>query len=106
MKFGSVSVQEDGSTSEMFEAVEDKMPVAYSTEVLQHVLASAEAIVNLSKMMWDLFQSELKQRKIHEIVVPVPKENLVDCCASSTMDESVLYTDKAKRVAAQGCGAL
>ena len=37
----------------MFEAVEDKMPEASSTDVLHHVLESAEAIVNLSKMMWD-----------------------------------------------------
>ena len=42
----------------------------------------------------DLFLSELKEGKIYEIFAPVPKENLVDCCSSSTMDESVLETDK------------
>ena len=40
--FGYVSVQENGRTNEMFKAVEDKMPGASSTEVLQHVLASAK----------------------------------------------------------------
>ena len=39
--FGSVSVQEEGSTNEMFKAVEDKMPEASSTEVIHHVLKSA-----------------------------------------------------------------
>ena len=41
-----------------------------------------------------LFLSELMEGKIHEIVAPVPEENVVDCCSSSTMDESVLETDK------------
>ena len=86
----------------MFEAVEDKMPEASSVEVLQLVLASAEEIVNLSEMTWDLFLSELKEGTIHEIVAPVPEENVVDCCSSFTMDESVLETDKTKRFAAQG----
>ncbi|CAI5703334.1 unnamed protein product [Peronospora effusa] len=103
---GSVSVQEDGPTNELFEAVEDKMPEASSVEVLQLVLASAEEIVNLSEMTWDLFLSELKEGKIREIVAPVPEENVVDCCSSSTMDESVLETDKKKRFAAQGWDAL
>ncbi|CAI5722202.1 unnamed protein product [Peronospora effusa] len=103
---GSVSVQEDGPTNELFEAVEDKMPEASSVEVLQLVLASAEEIVNLSEMTWDLFLSELKEGKIHEIVAPVPEENVVECCSSSTMDESVLETDKKKRFAAQGWDAL
>ena len=40
--FGYVSVQENGRTNEMFKAVEDEMPGASSTEVLQHVLASAK----------------------------------------------------------------
>lgn len=35
--FGSVPIQEDGPTNEVFEAVEDKMPDAFSYEVLQHV---------------------------------------------------------------------
>ncbi|CAI5710086.1 unnamed protein product [Peronospora effusa] len=97
---GSVSVQEDGPTNELFEAVEDRIPEASSAEVLQLVLASAEEIVNLSEMTWDRFLSELKEGKIHEIVAPVPEENVVDCCSSSTMDESVLETDKKKRFAA------
>ncbi|CAI5714557.1 unnamed protein product [Peronospora effusa] len=75
---GSVLVQEDGPTNELFEAVEDKMPEASSVEVLQLVLASAEEIVNLSEMSWDLFLSELKEGKIHEVVTPVPEENVVD----------------------------
>ena len=90
----------------MFKAVEDKMPEASLTEVLQHVLASAEEIVNLSEMTWDLFLSELNEGKIHEIVVPILKENLVDCCSSSTMDESAFETNKTKRFAAQGLDAL
>ena len=53
-------------------------------------------------MSWDLFLAELKEGKIHEIVTQVPEENLVDYCSSSTMDESVLETDKKKRFAAQG----
>ena len=106
MTLGSVSFQEDGHSNELFEAVEDKMPEASSVEVLQLVLASAEEIVNLSEMTWDLFLSELKEGKIHEIVAPVPEENVVDCCSSSTMDESVLETDKKKRFAAQGWDAL
>ena len=96
---GSVSVQEDAPTNELFEVVEDIMPVASSVEELQHVLASAEEIVNLSVMTWDLFLSELKEGKIHEIVAPVPEENVVDYCSSTTMDESVLETDKKKRFA-------
>ena len=66
------------------------MPEAFSTQVLQHVLGSAEDIVNLSEMTWDLFLSELREGKIHEIVSPVLTKNWVDCCSSSTMDESVL----------------
>ena len=62
--------------------------------MLQHVLTSAEEIVNLLNITWDLFLSELKDRKIHEIVAPVPKENLVECWSLSTMDDSVLETDK------------
>ena len=54
----------------------------------------------------DLFLSELKEGKIYEIFAPVPKENLVDCCSSSTVDESVLENDKTKRFAAQGLHAL
>ena len=41
VNFGSVSVQEDRPTNEMFEAVEDKMLEAPSTEVIQYVLGSA-----------------------------------------------------------------
>ena len=53
-----------------------------------------------------MFLSELKEVKIHEIVAPVPEENVVDCCSSSTMDESVLEIDKKKRFAALGWEAL
>ncbi|CAI5701125.1 unnamed protein product [Peronospora effusa] len=70
---GSASVQEYGPMNELFEAVEDKMPEASSVE----------------------------EGKIHEIVALVSEENVVDCCSSSTMDESVLETDKKKRFAAQ-----
>ena len=104
--FGPVSVQEDGPTNKVFEAIEDKMPEASSTEVLQHVLGSAGEIVNLSEMTWDLFLSEPKEGKVHEIVALVLKENLVDCCSFGTMDESVLETEKSKRFAAQGWEAL
>ena len=56
--------------------------------------------MKLPEMSWELFLSELKEGKIHEVVVPVPEENLVDCCSSSTMDESALETDKKKRFTA------
>ena len=65
-----------------------------SAEVLWQVFKSAEEIVNYPEMSWDLFLAELKEGKIHEIVTPVPEENLVECCSSSTMDESVLETEK------------
>ncbi|CAI5705397.1 unnamed protein product [Peronospora effusa] len=104
--YESVSVKENGPTNELFEAVEDKMPEASSFEMLQLVLASVEEIVNLSEMTRYLFLSELKEGKIDEIVAPVPEENVEDCCSSSTMDESVLETDKKKRFAAQGWDAL
>ena len=100
--FRSVSAQEDGPTNEMFEVVEDKMSEASSTEVLQRVSGSVKEIVNPSEMTWDLFLFELKEGKIHEIVGPVPKDNL---WTSSTMDESVLETDKTKQFAAQGWDA-
>ena len=90
----------------MFNAVEDKMPESSSTEVLQHVLESAEEIVNFSEMTWDLFLPELEGGKIHEIVAPVPKENLLDRHSSSTMEERVLETDKTKRFANHGWDAL
>ena len=94
--FGSVSVQEDGPKNEVIEAVEDKMLEASSTEVLHHVLGSAEEIVNLLEMKWYLFLSELKEGNIHGIVTPAPKESFVDCCSPSTMNEIVLETDKTK----------
>lgn len=100
VNFGSVSVQEDGPSNEVLEAVEDKMPGASSVEVLQHVLGSAEEIINLSEITWDLFLCELKKGAI-QVVTPVSKEDLTDCCSSSTMDESVLETDRKKRFAAQ-----
>ena len=53
-----------------------------------------------------MFLSELKERKIHEIFAPVPKKNLVECCSSSTMGESVFETDKTKPFAARGWDAL
>ena len=58
--------------------------------------------MKLPEMSWDLFLIEFKEGKTHEVVVPVPDENLVDCCSSSTMDESVLETNKKKYFAAQG----
>ena len=61
MTFGSVSVQEDGPQNENIETVEDKMPEASSVEVLQHVLGSAEEIVNLSEITRDHFLSKLKE---------------------------------------------
>ena len=91
--FGSVSVQEDGPTNEMFEAVEDKMPEASSTEVLQHGFLAAKDIVNLSEMTKVRFLSELKGGKIHDIVAPFPKMNLEYYCSFSAMNDSVLKTD-------------
>ena len=54
LTFESVSAEEDGPTNEIFEAVEDKIPEASSTEVLYHVLGSAEEIVNVSEMTWSV----------------------------------------------------
>lgn len=61
MTLGSVSVQEDKPASDFFEVVKDKMQEASSVEVLQHVLTSAEEIVDLSEMEWDMFLSKLKK---------------------------------------------
>ena len=47
-----------------------------------------------------------KGREDPKIVAPDLKENSMDCCSSSTMDETVLETYKAKRFAAQGWYAL
>ena len=99
-------IKEDWPSNEVFEAIKDEIAEASSVEVLRQVFKSAEEIVNLPEMSWDLFLAELKEGKIHEIVAPVPEENLVDCCSSSTMDESVLETDKKKQFAAQGWDAL
>ena len=52
--------------NETFEAIEDKMMEASSTEELQQVLVSSEEIVILSKMTWYLFLSELKEGNIHK----------------------------------------
>ena len=90
----------------MFAAVKDEIAEESSVEVLRQVFKSSEEIVKFPEMSWDLFLAESKEGKIHEIVTPVPEENLVDCCSSSTMDESVLETDKKKRYAAQGWDAL
>ena len=104
--FGAVSNKEDGPSKIVFEAVKDVIAEASSVEVPRQVFKSAEEIVNLPEMSWDLFLAGLKEGKIHEIVAPVLEENLVDCCSSSTMDESVLETDKKKRYAARGWDAL
>ena len=106
MTFGSVPVQEGGPENGEFQAAKDKKPEATPVRELQNFLASAEKIVNLSEMTWELFLSELKDGTIHELVLPVPKENVVDCGSSSTMDESVLETDRKKRFASQGWDAL
>ena len=96
MTFGSNSIKEDRPSNEEFEVVKDDIVEASSVEVLRQVFKSAEELVKLPEMSWDLFLSEFKEGKIHEVVVPVPEENLVDCCSSSAMDESVLETDKMK----------
>ena len=88
-------------SNKVFKAVKDKIAEASSVEVLRQVFNSAEELVKLPVMSWDLFLFELKEGKIYEVVV-VSEENLVDCCSSFSMDESVLETDKNKRFAAQG----
>ena len=85
MTFGSVSNKEDGPSNDVFKAVKDEIAEASSVEVLWQVYKLAEEIVNLP-----------------EIVAPVPDENLVDCCSSFTMDESVLETDIKEQFAVQG----
>ena len=106
MTFRLASFQDDKPMNELFKAVENKIPGTSSTVVLQRALRSAKESVNLLEISWDLFRSELKEGKIHDIVALFPEENLVDCCSSSTMEESVLETDKAKRFAPQGWNAF
>ena len=67
---------------------------------------SAEELVNLSEMDWDIFLAELKAGQIDELVVPTAFTRVEDCHSSSTMDTTVLETDKKKRFATQGWEAL
>ena len=67
---------------------------------------SAEEVTRLPEMDWDLFLSEVKEGQIKELLVPTPMGGVDECSTSSTLDESVLESDKQKRFAAQGWEAL
>ena len=67
---------------------------------------SAEELVKLSEMDWDIFLAELKAGQIDELAVPTAFTRVEACHSSSTMDMTVLETDKKKRFAAQGWDAL
>ena len=69
---------------------------------------SAEELVKLPEMEWDLFLADVKAGEITELVVPTVAKRCVvnECNTSSNVDESVLETDKKKRFAAQGWDAL
>ena len=57
-------------------------------------------------MDWDIFLAELKAGQIDELVVPTAFTRVEDCHSSSTMDTTVLETDKKKRFATQRWEAL
>ena len=68
MTFGSDPIEEDGPSNEEFDAVKDNVAEASSVEMLRHVIKSAEELVKLPEMSSDLFLSELKEGKVHEVV--------------------------------------
>ncbi|KAF1318123.1 Pol protein, partial [Globisporangium splendens] len=72
---------------------------------LHELPSTAEAIVSLEEMSYELFLTDLERDQIHEIVVPTafPRGEL---CTSSTADESVLESDKQRRFAAQDWDAV
>ncbi|KAF1333148.1 Pol protein, partial [Globisporangium splendens] len=72
---------------------------------LHELPSTAEAIVSLEEMSYELFLTDLERDQIREIVVPTafPRGEL---CTSSTADESVLESDKQRRFAAQDWDAV
>ncbi|KAF1333193.1 Pol protein, partial [Globisporangium splendens] len=67
---------------------------------LHELLSTAEAILSLEEMSYELFLTDLERGQIREIVVPTAFTRS-ELCTSSTADESVLEPDKQKRFAAQ-----
>ncbi|KAF1318374.1 reverse transcriptase, partial [Globisporangium splendens] len=67
---------------------------------LHELPSTAEAIVSLEEMSYELFLTDLERDQIREIVVPTAFTRS-KLCTSSTADESVLEPDKQKRFAAQ-----
>ncbi|KAF1315165.1 Pol protein, partial [Globisporangium splendens] len=67
---------------------------------LHELPSTAEAIVSLEEMSYELFLTDLERDQIREIVVPTAFTRS-ELCTSSTADESVLEPDKQKRFAAQ-----
>ncbi|KAF1318427.1 Gag protein, partial [Globisporangium splendens] len=68
---------------------------------LRELPSTAEAIVSLEEMSYELFLADLERDQIREIVVPTafPRGEL---CTSSTADESVLESDKQRRLMSKG----
>ncbi|KAF1319813.1 Pol protein, partial [Globisporangium splendens] len=72
---------------------------------LHELPSTAEAIVSLEEMSYELFLTDLERDQIREIVVPTAFTRS-ELCTSSTADESVLESDKQKRFAAQDWDAV
>ncbi|KAF1331522.1 Pol protein, partial [Globisporangium splendens] len=72
---------------------------------LHELPSTAEAIVSLEEMSYELFLTDLERGQIREIVVPTASTRS-ELCTSSTADESVLEPDKQKRFAAQDWDAV
>ncbi|KAF1332701.1 reverse transcriptase, partial [Globisporangium splendens] len=72
---------------------------------LHELPSTAEAIVSLEEMSYELFLTDLERDQIREIVVPTAFTRS-ELCTSSTADESVLEPDKQKRFAAQDWDAV
>ncbi|KAF1334476.1 Pol protein, partial [Globisporangium splendens] len=72
---------------------------------LHELPSTAEAIVSLEEMSYELFLTDLERDQIREIVVPTAFTRS-KLCTSSTADESVLEPDKQKRFAAQDWDAV
>ncbi|KAF1315298.1 Pol protein, partial [Globisporangium splendens] len=72
---------------------------------LHELPSTAEAIVSLEEMSYELFLTDLERDQIREIVVPTAFTRS-ELCTSPTADESVLEPDKQKRFAAQDWDAV
>ncbi|KAF1325825.1 Pol protein, partial [Globisporangium splendens] len=72
---------------------------------LHELPSTAEAILSLEEMSYELFLTDLERDQIREIVVPTAFTRS-ELCTSPTADESVLEPDKQKRFAAQDWDAV